>query len=167
MTTTTNKINGRVDGNIETFTKGTYNGIAILIRDKDGYVNASKLGNDTRRARKFVNSDKFNEMCKKWMKIRCAQKGADPEMTPKYQLLNVSNEFKGTYIHPKLVHFVAEWVDLEYAFTVSEIMDSINDKVHEELNKQQLPDTVENSKPIVNEIVKSIAPNIHINNSST
>ena len=88
MTTTTNKINGRVDGNIETFTKGTYNGIAILIRDKDGYVNASKLGNDTRRARKFVNSDKFNEMCKKWMKIRCAQKGADPEMTPKYQLLN-------------------------------------------------------------------------------
>ena len=22
------------------------------------------------------------------MKIRCAQKGADPEMTPKYQLLN-------------------------------------------------------------------------------
>ena len=64
-------------------------------------------------------------------------------MTPKYQLLNVSNEFKGTYIHPKLVHFVAEWVDLEYAFTVSEIMDSINDKVHEELNKQQLPDTVD------------------------
>ena len=163
MTTTTNKINGRVDGNIETFTKGTYNGIAILIRDKDGYVNASKLGNDTRRARKFVNSDKFNEMCKKWMKIRCA----DPEMTPKYRLLNVSNEFKGTYIHPKLVHFVAEWVDLEYAFTVSEIMDQINDKVHEELNKQQLPDTVENSKPIFNEIAKSIAPNIQINNSST
>lgn len=101
------------------------------------------------------------------MKIRCAQKGADPEMTPKYQLLNVSNEFKGTYIHPKLVHFVAEWVDLEYAFTVSEIMDQINDKVHEELNKQQLPDTVENSKPIFNEIAKSIAPNIQINNSST
>ena len=90
------------------------------------------------------------------MKIRCA----DPEMTPKYRLLNVSNEFKGTYIHPKLVHFVAEWVDLEYAFTVSEIMDSINDKVHEELNNKQLPDNVENAKPIFNEIAKSIAPNI-------
>ena len=167
MTTTTNKINGRVDGNIETFTKGTYNGIAILIRDKDGYVNAAKLGNDKKEARKFVNSDKFNEICKKWMKIRCAQKGADPEMTPKYRLLNVSNEFKGTYIHPKLVHFVAEWVDLEYAFTVSEIMDSINDKVHEELNNKQLPDNVENAKPIFNEIAKSIAPNIQINNSST
>ena len=167
MTTTTNKINGRVEGNIETFTKGTYNGIAILIRDKDGYVNAAKLGNDKKEARKFVNSDKFNEICKKWMKIQSGKKLPDPEMTPKYQLLNVSNEFKGTYIHPKLVHFVAEWVDLEYAFTVSEIMDSINDKVHEELNKQQLPDTVENAKPIFNEIAKSIAPNIHINNSST
>ena len=101
------------------------------------------------------------------MKIQSGKKLPDPEMTPKYQLLNVSNEFKGTYIHPKLVHFVAEWVDLEYAFTVSEIMDSINDKVHEELNNKQLPDNVENAKPIFNEIAKSIAPNIQINNSST
>mgnify|MGYP001102705536 CR=1 FL=1 len=115
------------------------------------------------------------------MKIRCAQKGADPEMTPKYQLLNegvqkltpsyylknVAPKYQGEYIHPKLVHFVAEYCSIDYAFTVSEIMDSINDKVHEELKNQQLPDTVENSKPIFNEIAKSIAPNIQINNSST
>ena len=43
MTTTTNKINGRVKGKIETFTIGTYNGISVLIRDKDGYINATKL----------------------------------------------------------------------------------------------------------------------------
>ena len=50
------------------------------------------------------------------MKIRCAQKGADPELPPKYQLLNegvqkltpsyylknVAPKYQGEYIHPKL-----------------------------------------------------------------
>ena len=40
------------------------------------------------------------------MKIRCAQKGADPEMTPKYQLLNVSNEFKGTSQINYIINFI-------------------------------------------------------------
>ena len=77
------------------------------------------------------------------------------------------NDYKGTYVHPKLINYIAIWASPNYDIYVGDIMDQINDKVREELNKQQLPDTVENSKPIVNEIVKSIAPNIHINNSST
>ena len=49
------------------------------------------------------------------MKIQSGKKLPDPEMTPKYQLLNVSNEltpsyylknvapkYQGEYIHPKL-----------------------------------------------------------------
>ena len=90
------------------------------------------------------------------MKIRCAQKGADPEMTPKYQLLNVSNEFKGTYIHPKLVHFVAEYCSIEYAFTVSEIMYQINDKVHEKLDEQDKEDTPENAIEALNSVVEPL-----------
>ena len=35
--TFTNKSNG------ETFTKGSYNGIEVLRRDKDGYINATKM----------------------------------------------------------------------------------------------------------------------------
>jgi hypothetical protein len=33
----------KIASNNETFTIGSYNGFEILIRDKDGYVNATKL----------------------------------------------------------------------------------------------------------------------------
>ena len=162
MTTTTNKINGRVNGEIETFTIGTYNGISVLIRDNDGYINATKLGNDKKEARKYVNGDKFDEICNLWMKNRSGKNRPDPEMTPKYQISHASNEFKGTYVHPDLIHFVAEWVDISYAFTVADIMNSINNKVHEVLEKNELPDTPENAKPAFVEVVKQIAPSVDI-----
>ena len=161
MTTTTNKINGRIGGEIETFTVGTYNGISVLIRDKDGYINATKLGNDIKEARKYVNGSKFNQICDLWVKIGSGKNLPDPEIPPKYQISCASNEFKGTYVHPKLIHFVAEWVDISYAFMVAEIMNSINDKVHEVLEKNELPDTPENAKPAFVEVVKQIAPSVN------
>ncbi|KAK8863667.1 hypothetical protein M9Y10_011355 [Tritrichomonas musculus] len=42
------------------------------------------------------------------------------------------------------------------------VMDSINDKVHDVLEKNHLPDTVENSKPIFNEIAKRITLKIDV-----
>jgi hypothetical protein len=42
QTATTPKIEKIVSNN-EQFTIGSYNGFEILIRDKDGYVNATKL----------------------------------------------------------------------------------------------------------------------------
>ena len=176
MTTTTNKINGRVDGNIETFTKGTYNGIAILIRDKDGYVNATKLAalhsdNKRKNLKRFMKSVEMKEIIEYWKEFEAPNRRLKNESTKEmpefYELLKIANDYRGVYIHPDLIHFVAQWVSIRYSFAVKHIMDQINDKVHEELNKQQLPDTVENSKPIFNEIAKSIAPNIQINNSST
>ncbi|EAX93011.1 hypothetical protein TVAG_007350 [Trichomonas vaginalis G3] len=56
------------------------------------------------------------------------------------------NEFKGICIHPDLVHFVAEWCSVKYAFYVKDIMDSIDKKVHEKLDEEELEDTVENAK---------------------
>ena len=78
-----------------------------------------------------------------------------------------AQKYRGTYVHPKLINYIAIWASPKYAIYVGDIMDQINDKVHEELNNKQLPDNVENAKPIFNEIAKSIAPNIQINNSST
>ena len=155
-TTTTMKI--RANG--ETFTKGTYNGISILIRDKDGYINGSKLGNENRRARDFMKTSRFEEICKFWQENWSARFLADPNLGSKYLLSNVKNELKGTYVHPDIVHFIAEWIYLKYAFTVADIMNSINNKVHEELQEKQLQDTVENAKPIFKKVVNEIvAPN--------
>ena len=89
-------------------------------------------------------------------------KSRGPRNTSKIQNLNATNEFKGTYVHPKLIHFVAEYCSVEYAFMVAEIMDNINDKVHEVLTSQQLPDTPENAKPAFVEVVKQIAPSVNI-----
>ena len=139
----------------DTFTRGTYNGIAVLVRDKDGYINASKLGNNSRPARHFIKSNRFQQICQHWS-------NRHQDSSPQYSLTQIDNEFKGVYVHPDLIHFVAEWVDIEYAFTVADIMNSINDKVHDALEKQHLPDTVENAKPVFNEIAKQISIKIDI-----
>ena len=74
---------------------------------------------------------------------------------------NVRPEYQGEYIHPKLVHFIAEYCSKVYAFKVAELMDSINENVHEQLNKQQLPDTVEISKQIFEDLrMKAIKYNM-------
>ena len=167
MTTTTNKINGRVKGEIETFTIGTYNGISVLVRDKDGYINATKLAaryseNKRKNLERFLKSEDMSKIIQYWTENECKLRRLGSEATnetrPYYQILEASNEFKGMFVHPDLIHFVAQWVDISYAFAVKHVMDSINDKVHEVLEKNELPDTPENAKPAFVEVVKQIAP---------
>lgn len=166
-TTATAKVNGRINGEIETFTRGTYNGISVLIRDKDGYINATKLAalhseNKRKNLERFLKSDGMNEIIQYWIENECKLRRLESEATderpPTYKITATTNEFKGTYTHPDLIHFVAQWVSVSYAFAVKHVMDSINDKVHEVLNTQQLPDTPENAKPAFVEVVKQIVP---------
>jgi hypothetical protein len=132
----------KIQSNGEDFTTRTYMGVSILVRDKDGYVNASKMGNgdDGRRARDFINPDpryrksKFAEICDKWSS-RMVSKPA------KYKLdKGFDNDVKGTYIHPDLVHFVAEWIDLDYAWVVVRIVKEINKQLHSIMEDNDLPD---------------------------
>ena len=148
------KVETLTTNNGETFTRGTYNGISILIRDKDGYINASKLGNNWKPSRHFIQSERFKQICQYWTK-------RNQSKSPQYTLNEAPNGYRGVYIHPDLIHFVAEWVDIEYAFIVSDIMNSINEKLHKELEKQHLQDVVEIAKPIFKEIAKSITNNIN------
>ena len=147
------------------FETKTYNGVSIIVNTVDGYVNASQMCSSNNK--KWRNYNKS----KSWIQVKTAferrfSEGAQ-KWTPSYYLDKVAPKWQGEYVHPKLVHFVAEYCSVDYAFDVAEIMDSINDKVHEELKKQELPDTVDNAKPIFKEVAKTIAPNIQINNSST
>ena len=70
-------------------------------------------------------------------------------------------ELRGMYIDKRMVNYIAIWVSPIYAVNVGIIMDSINDKLHEALKDEQLDDTVENTKPIFNSIVSTIAPSIN------
>jgi hypothetical protein len=121
----------------ETFTQQTYNGVSILVRNADGYINATKMGSrDHRDVHDFLGGKRFVQICTIW------SSEAQGVQQAKYVLPTVGhiNEVKGTYVHAKLVHFVAEWVDLKYAFTVQRIMDSVNKQLHSIMNNNDLPD---------------------------
>ena len=64
------------------------------------------------------------------------------------------NELRGTYVHPELIHFIAEWVSLEYAFKVAKIMNMINERQH----ALQLEAEV-NYKEIINKLSQEIEDN--------
>ncbi|KAI5539316.1 hypothetical protein TVAGG3_0014110 [Trichomonas vaginalis G3] len=152
--TFTNKSNG------ETFTKGTYNGIEVLRRDKDGYINATKMAREAGKLNhlnRFLNSAKMQEILEFWLKEYGGAKSGSTSKQAFYELTKgVINEFKGIYIHPDLVHFVAEWCSVKYAFYVKDIMDSIDKKVHEKLDEEELEDTVENAKPLFEQEVRKM-----------
>ena len=152
--TFTNKSNG------ETFTKGTYNGIEVLRRDKDGYINATKMAREAGRLNhlnRFLNSTKMQEILEFWMNEYGGAKSGSTSKQAFYELTKgVINEFKGIYIHPDLVHFVAEWCSVKYAFYVKDIMDSIDKKFHEKLDEEELEDTVENAKHLFEEEVRKM-----------
>ncbi|EAX76934.1 hypothetical protein TVAG_572200 [Trichomonas vaginalis G3] len=152
--TFTNKSNG------ETFTKGTYNGIEVLRRDKDGYINVTKMAREAGKLNhlnRFLNSAKMEEILEFWLKEYGRAKSGSTSKQAFYELTKgVMNEFKGIYIHPDLVHFVAEWCSVKYVFYVKDIMDSIDKKVHEKLDEEELEDTVENAKPLFEQEVRKM-----------
>jgi hypothetical protein len=49
-------------------------------------------------------------------------------------------EVYGTYIHPDLVHYIAQWVGKVYAERVRKIMNELNKQVHTIMEDNDLPD---------------------------
>ena len=146
--------------NNEKFVQATYNGISIYVRSKDGFINATRLCNDGNRDyRTFKKGKRWNEIINYYMKCEFIKE--EQNCAPYYELRKGYNKMQGQYIKPDLIHFVAEWISVEYSFKVKHIMNSINNKLHDVLNEKHIDDVVENSKPIFNKITKSIAPSIN------
>ena len=56
-----------IESNGERFIKADYNGISILIREKDGFINATKIAKDNgkqKRLSEYFDSKKWKEMRK-------------------------------------------------------------------------------------------------------
>ncbi|EAX88820.1 hypothetical protein TVAG_300190 [Trichomonas vaginalis G3] len=66
---------------------------------------------------------------------------------------NLAPGLKGYYVHRLLVNTVAMWASPKYCIAVGKIMDSIDKKVHEKLDEEELEDTVENAKHLFEEEV--------------
>jgi hypothetical protein len=89
--------NDTINENNEIFTKGTYNGISILERNKDGYVNPGKMcleaGKDLYN---FTRGERWKNIVKYW-----EEEGSVKLRNPMI-LKKGYNECQGTYIHPDL-----------------------------------------------------------------
>ena len=156
----------KIECNGKSFTKGTYNGVSVIFNDEDGFINATYMCKQFNKRFAKINENHawqsyfqaFNE------EYYARPKMGGQEKTPMYQLNKgfsvKQNELRGTYVDPRLINYIAIWASPTYAIYVGKIMDSINDKVHEVLNEKQLPDTVENAKPVFVDVAKQIAPSI-------
>jgi hypothetical protein len=91
--------------NNETFSISTYNGFSILIRDKDGFVNATKLVNDinekesiTKRLDNITRSPEFIALEKE---ILAENVSPQFEVLTLHYILDISLNInvKGAYVH--------------------------------------------------------------------
>lgn len=143
-----------------TFKEMTYNGVSLIEDETTGYVNITKAFKaNGKQWSKYKQSMRWKDL-EEAAKIRInsgewkvEEKWHRPQKDVFYDVNTGPNEFRGTYIHPKLVHFVCEYISVDYAFKVAELMDSINDSVHQRLNDLKLPDTTQNANTVFNLIV--------------
>ena len=106
------------------FVKYVYNGFEIILNNEDKYFNASKIV--TKYSHKKLNDYMRN---KDFVEFSNEIKNIEPTGIPvSYFINNVSNEFKGTYLHPLFLNSVCEWINKKYAIKVAIIMKSINEQ---------------------------------------
>ena len=106
------------------FVKYVYNGFEIIINNEDKYFNASKIV--TKYSHKKLNDYMRN---KDFVEFSNEIKNVEHTGIPvSYFINNVSNEFKGTYLHPLFLNSVCEWINKKYAIKVAIIMKSINEQ---------------------------------------
>ena len=158
----------KIQFNSETFTKGTYNSLSIIIRDKDGFVNATYMCQQfNKRFRKIKENQSFRQYFDEFKRIYTTRPKKDRCSDEEFMyrlnagIPDAQKDLRGMYVDKRLINYITIWASPTYAIRVSLIMDSIDAKVHDVLNEKQLDDTVENATPIIKNIVKSIAPSIN------
>ena len=134
----------------ETFISYCYNQVKLIKRSSDNYFNGTKIGRDNgKETRQYINSKTFRLIVEEWKKRY-------PGVKPYYKLeKGVIKELSGFYVHPRLVHFICYWADIQYAFKVADIMDAIDEK--NKLTNQTLDDTINDLQNEVDELKKQLA----------
>ena len=156
--------------NNETFTRGTYNGISVIIRDKDGFINATEMCNQfDKKFRKIFENHTWQAYLEAFKAeyTNSPISGGCSNVNHLYQIPNkgIPDRLKflrGSYVNPKLINYIAIWASPQYAITVGKIMDEINER-------GQLKNI--SSDENINEVLKQLKEENeklkeHINNTS-
>ena len=166
-----------------TFVHGTYNGMAILTDALTGFINATKFCAQftNRRGNPYTWSnvargndweDYIEEFENEYspdgkLEAKLKKISGPSNLTGrrnrgkwwsyelKQQLTNDQNEFKGTYVDPRMINAIACRISTKYLITVGKIMDAIDKRVHDELKEAKLPDEPKHAAPMFTKIVFS------------
>ncbi|KAA6375480.1 MAG: hypothetical protein EZS28_028993 [Streblomastix strix] len=121
----------------EQFVNASYNGMTILVRQSDGYINVSQIYYQySKQFRSLIKQDRWKDYIK--AEIDEGQPDKNLSGPLMYSIdKGYANDFKGYYVHPILINYIAIWISPKYAVTVRKIMVSINE------NSQQTHTTFE------------------------
>lgn len=148
--------NQKIACNNETFTLSTYNGFKIIIRDSDGFINASDVVRQINKKEKSAKQIKTMFKSVQYKDFENTLKNILPNKELKYNLQNnVNNILRGSYVHPKIINFVCFWCSPSYALLVGEIMDSINEQ-----NTTVMNQLIQNLQDENNKLKSQVIPDI-------
>ena len=152
--------NQKILCNNETFTLSAYNGFKIIIRDSDGYINASNIVKQINEQENTKKQIKTLFKSVQYQDFEKALKNILPGKELKYNLLNnVSNYLRGSYVHPKIINFVCFWCSPKYASLDGKIMDSINEQNITVMNKL-IKDLQEENNKLKTQVIQDIGDNL-------
>ena len=95
--------NDGIISNGEEFTRSDYNGVNIIIRNKDGYINATKIARDNGKQNnlaRYLNSDKWLEICEAYKNSLPQKRGNKIEPCPDIQLMYTH------YVNTDMKHYI-------------------------------------------------------------
>ncbi len=101
--------------------RGNYGTISVIIRKKDGYINATKLCKDA--GKELFNWNKNNMSNELMEELEQVLRIRRTSLMEVYQSGTI-RELSGTYAHPKLIPHIASWSSVKFAVTVSEIVNN-------------------------------------------
>lgn len=146
----------------ERFVYGSYNGFSIIIRQKDYYINATKmvrLINEKENLRKqlktYFKSHEYRDLSEE-LTLNLMTNELGKILPAYYYELNsgFSKEIAGTYVHPKLINAIAMWASPKYHLRVSLIMDTINKRTQltGELFETVADELIETQRKLIKEL---------------
>ena len=156
-----------IKSNGHEFEETSFYDISVIKHVETGYYNANHICKSNKN--KFENIkrnqywDEYSIKLKENSKISADSKMSqhifDENTDISFEILDVSNEFRGTYIHPLLLNFLCEHVDYNYAIKISYLMLLQN----EEINLRNM--TLEDKIIEVEETVEALKENKEIQNN--
>jgi hypothetical protein len=129
---------------------GTYFDFRVLIMTQNGYINATKMCQDEgKRFKDWLKNKSSIELINK-LAFRLALKITDILIMVK----DGDNEYRGTYVHRKLITHFASWISADTALKVSDIVEEYIKREQKKIIDEQ---AIENMS--LKEIMKKLLNN--------